>query len=156
MGEKTIFTLAAVLMALFFWLSNYDRFYFGMHFLQASFYLILLLLLYYGLEEWAYVMAIVAPLLWIVEAWLLGILGAGLRGLGGLVTGQGFTNPVDTVGGLVFLVTVALMVASAVMFRRDIWGRPGALRTTIGAILVVGAYNAVLAYIYYRISAPQG
>lgn len=156
MGEKTIFTLSAVLMVLFFWLSNFDRFYFGMHFLQASFYLVLLLLLYYGLEEWAYVMAIVAPLLWLVESWLLGILGAGLRGLGGLATGQGFQNPVDVVGGFVFLVTLALMVASAMLFKRDIWGRPGALRTTIGAILVVGVYNALLAYVYYRISAPQG
>ena len=58
MGEKTIFTLSAVLMVLFFWLSNYDRFFFAVHFLQASFYLILLLLLYYGLEEWAYVMGV--------------------------------------------------------------------------------------------------
>ncbi|HXE74675.1 MAG TPA: hypothetical protein VNN18_03420 [Candidatus Xenobia bacterium] len=154
MGEKTIFTLAAVLMALYFWLSNFDRFYFGMHFVQAAFYLIVLLLLYYGLEEWAYVMAIVAPLLWLVEAWLLGILGAGLRGLGGLAAGQGFQNPVDVVGGLVFLVSLALMVVSAALFKRDIWGRPGVLRSTIGAILVVGLYNAALAYIYYRISTP--
>jgi len=154
MGEKTIFTLAAVLMALYFWLSNFDRFYFGMHFVQAAFYLIVLLLLYYGLEEWAYVMAIVAPLLWVVEAWLLGILGAALRGLGGLATGQGFQNPVDVVGGLVFLVSLVLMAVSAVLFKRDIWGRPGVMRSTIGAILVVGLYNALLAYIYYRISTP--
>jgi len=155
MGEKTIFTLSAVLMVLFFLLSNFDRFFFGVHFLQASFYLILLLLFYYGLEEWAYVMAVFAPLLWIVQAALLGIVWAGLRGLGNLASGQGFVNPVDAVGGLVVLGSVALLLVSAWLYRRDIWGRPGALRTAIGGIVVVGLYNLLLVYVYLRIAAPQ-
>ena len=156
MGEKTIFTLSAVLMVLFFWLSNYDRFFFAVHFLQASFYLILLLLLYYGLEEWAYVMGVVAPLLWIVQAALLGIVWAGLRGLGGLVTGQGLANPVDTVAGLIFLGSLALMGASAVVYKREVWGRPGVLRMALGAIVAVGLFNGLVVWVYLRIAAPQG
>ncbi len=156
MGEKSIFALSAMLMVLFFLLSNFDRFFFAIHFLQASFYLILLLLLYYGLEEWSYGMAVVAPLFWIVQAALLGIAGAGLRGLGGLITGQGFQNPVDAVGGLVVLGSVALMGVSAWLFRRDIWGRAGALRIAVGGIVVVGLYNLLLVYVYLRIAAPQG
>jgi len=154
MSNKAVFTLAAILMALFFWLSNYDRFFFLAHFLQAGFYLIVLLLLFYGLEEWAYVMAVVAPLLWIVLAALAGIATAGFRGLGQLVSGESLVRPVDTVAGLILLGSLALMVVSARVYKREVWGAPGALRSAIGAILVVGGYYLVLLYAYLRIASP--
>ncbi|MGH9788059.1 MAG: hypothetical protein ACRD4U_05090 [Candidatus Acidiferrales bacterium] len=156
MANKTVFTLAAILMALFFWLSNYDRFFFLAHFLQASFYLIVLLLLFYGLEEWAYVMAVVAPLVWIVLAALAGIATSGVRGLGGLVSGGGLENPVDTVAGFILLGSLALLVASARVYKREVWGRPGALRSALGAIAVVGGYYLVLLYVFYVRIAPPG
>ena len=155
MANKTVFTLAAILMALFFWLSNYDRFFFLAHFLQASFYLIVLLLLFYGLEEWAYVMAVVAPLLWVILAVLAGIATSGVRGLGRLVSGGGLTNPVDTVAGFILLVSLGLLAASARVYKREIWGAPGALRSAIGAIVVVGGYYLVLLYAYLRIATPR-
>jgi len=154
MANKAVFTLAAILMALFFWLSSYDRFFFLAHFLQAGFYLIVLLLLFYGLEEWAYVMAVVAPLLWIVLAVLAGIATAGFRGLGQLVSGESLVRPVDTVAGLILLGSLALMVVSARVYKREVWGAPGALRSAIGAILVVGGYYLVLLYAYLRIASP--
>jgi len=155
MANKAVFTLAAILMALFFWLSSYDRFFFLAHFLQAGFYLIVLLLLFYGLEEWAYVMAVVAPLLWIVLAVLAGIATAGFRGLGQLVSGESLVRPVDTVAGLILLGSLALMVVSARVYKREVWGAPGALRSAIGAILVVGGYYLVLLYAYLRIATPR-
>jgi len=154
MANKAVFTLAAILMALFFWLSSYDRFFFLAHFLQAGFYLIVLLLLFYGLEEWAYVMAVVAPLLWIVLAALAGIATSGFRGLGQLVSGESLVRPVDTVAGLILLGSLALMVVSARVYKREVWGAPGALRSAIGAILVVGGYYLVLLYAYLRIATP--
>lgn len=154
MSNKAVFTLAAILMALFFWLSNYDRFFFMAHFLQAGFYLIVLLLLYYGLEEWAYVMSVVAPLFWVILAALAGIATSGARGLGRLVSGGGLENPVDAVAGLILLGSLALMVVSARVYKRDVWGAPGALRSAIGAIIVVGGYYLVLLYAYLRIASP--
>ena len=154
MANKAVFTLAAILMALFFWLSSYDRFFLLAHFLQAGFYLIVLLLLFYGLEEWAYVMAVVAPLLWIVLAALAGIATSGFRGLGQLVSGESLVRPVDTVAGLILLGSLALMVVSARVYKREVWGAPGALRSAIGAILVVGGYYLVLLYAYLRIATP--
>lgn len=154
MANKAVFTLAAVLMALFFWLSNYDRVFFMAHFLQAGFYLIVLLLMFYGLEEYAYVMSVVAPLLWIILAILAGIAESGARGLGRLVSGGGLETPVDTVAGFILLGSLALMVVSARVYKRDVWGAPGAMRAAIGAIVIVGGYYLVLLYAYLRIATP--
>jgi len=154
MANKAVFTLAAILMVLFFWLSNYDRFFFLAHFLQAGFYLVVLLLLFYGLEEWAYVMAVVAPLLWVILAVLAGIATSGFRGLGRLLSGGGLENPVDTVAGFILLGSLALIGVSARVYKREIWGAPGALRSAIGAIVVVGGYYLVLLYAYIRIASP--
>ncbi len=154
MANKAVFTLAAILMALFFWLSNYDRFFFLAHFLQAGFYLIVLLLLFYGLEEYAYVMSVVAPLLWVILAVLAGIATAGLSGLGRLVSGGDLERPVDVVAGFILLGSLALMVVSARVYKRNVWGAPGALRSAIGAILVVGGYYLILLYAYLRIASP--
>jgi hypothetical protein len=154
MTKKAVFTLAAILMALFFGLSNYDRFFFLAHFLQAGFYLVVLLLLFYGLEEYAYVMSAVAPLLWIVLAALAGIATAGLQGLGRLLSGGALERPVDTVAGFILLGSLALMAVSASAYKREIWGARGALRSAVTAILVVGGYYLVLLYAYIRIATP--
>jgi len=99
-------------------------------------------------------MAVVAPLLWIVLAALAGIATAGFRGLGQLVSGESLVRPVDTVAGLILLGSLALMVVSARVYKREVWGAPGALRSAIGAILVVGGYYLVLLYAYLRIATP--
>jgi hypothetical protein len=154
MTNKAVFTLGAILVVLFFWLSNYDRFFFLAHFLQAGFYLVVLLLLFYGLEEYAYVMSVVAPLFWIVLAALAGIVTSGFQGLGRLVSGGALERPVETVAGFILLGSLALIAVSAAAYKREIWGARGALRSAITAILVVGGYYLVLLYAYIRIASP--
>jgi hypothetical protein len=154
MTNKAVFTLAAILVVLFFWLSNYDRFFFLAHFLQAGFYLVVLLLLFYGLEEYAYVMAVVAPLFWIVLAALAGIVTSGFQGLGRLVSGGALERPVETVAGFILLGSLALIAVSAAAYKREVWGAPGALRSAVTALVVVGGYYLVLLYAYIRIASP--
>ncbi len=153
MGEKTIFALSAALMVLFFLMSNYERQFFVVHCLQASFYLIVLLLLYYGLEEWAYVMAFVAPIPWIVvPLWSAAAAGS----LGTLITPPQVWSPVDVLGLGIFLGSIALLGVSGWTYKKDIWGRPGALKTALGAIAIVGVFYAVLIGVTFRIAAPPG
>src|SRR3989338_916628 len=150
MTHRLVFTLATVMMLLFFLVSNFDRYFFTLHFLESLIYLVMLLLLFYDLEDWAYVMGVVAPLYWIILTLLSGTSLAGLRALGRAVTLQGVTSPVDLVGG------IALMAASAGSFRREVWGTKGALRTAVLASLFVGVYYAVLVYAMLRQASPGG
>lgn len=154
MANRSVFTLAAILMVLFFLVSNYDRYFFLIHFFGSLIYVVMLLLLFYGLEEWAYAMGFVTPLLWIMLMSLAGTLVASLRGLGQLLSSQAIRNPLDVLAGLVLVAGLALMAASGRAFWREVWGRPGAVRAAVLATAVVGAYYAVLIAAYLQMARP--
>lgn len=152
--NRTVFTLATVMILLFFLLTNYDRFFFAVHFLEATIYLVVLLLLFYGIEDWAYGIGTLAPLFWIVLALLSGPLHLGLRALGKLVTFQGVENPVNFLSGLIFLGALALTISCGRSFYRNIWGTQGAWRTALLSVVVVGVYYAVLVAALLRLARP--
>lgn len=155
MTHRLVFSLATGMMLLFFLISNFDRYFFTLHFLESLIYLVMLLLLFYDLEDWAYVMGVVAPFYWIVLTLLSGTSVSGLQALGRAVTFQGMAAPVDLLSGTALVVGIALMVASARSFRREVWGTPGALRTVVLASLFVGVYYAVLVYTLIRQASPE-
>ncbi|MFQ5662242.1 MAG: hypothetical protein ACE5HL_00215 [Terriglobia bacterium] len=156
MGNRAVFALATIQILLFFLVANFDRYFFMLHFLASLIYLMILLLLFYGFEDWAYVIGFVTPLLWIVSALLSGTLGLGLRALGRVLTLQPVANPIDALSALLLVVGLLLMVASAWAFRQEVWGRPGAVRTAAWATVLVWIYYAALIAVMFRLSRPQG
>lgn len=156
MVNRAVFTLATLMMLLFFLVSNFDRFFFTLHFLESLIYLVMLLLLFYGLEDWAYVMGVVAPLLWIVLALLSGTALMGVRALAGAVTLKPIQAPTELITGVILILAIALMMASGHAFRREVWGTKGALRTVVLATLLVGLYYAALVYALIRQASPGG
>jgi hypothetical protein len=88
MANRGVFTLATVMMVLFFLASHYDNSLFLLHFLEAVIYAVILILLFYGLDEWAYVMSFLTPLLWTILTALTGTLFLGLSSLWDAVTFQ--------------------------------------------------------------------
>lgn len=154
MAHRTVFTLAALMMLLFFLVSNYDRFFFTVHFLTSLIYIVMLLLLYYDLDDWAYVMGVVAPLFWIGLTLLSGTSLMGLRTLGRAVTFQPVHNPADLLSGIIFVVGLVLVAASGRAFRREVWGTRGALRTALLATVLVGVYYAVLIWALWHLASP--
>lgn len=155
MVNRTVFLLATAVMLLFFLLSHYDNFFFLLHFLESAIYLLILLLLFYGLEDWAYVMGAVASLFWFILTTLTGVMGSGLNGLGRLLTFQPVMNPVDLVTGLILLFSLGLMAACFWAFRREVWRRPGAVRTAVWSIVVVWIYYAVLIAVLFHMARPM-
>jgi hypothetical protein len=63
-------------MLCFFILSNLEPQFFLLHFYQAIFYLIIILMLFYMEDRWAYAMGILAPSVWLILAFSTGLLGA--------------------------------------------------------------------------------
>lgn len=156
MANRSVFILATVMMLLFFLVSNYDRFFFTVHFLESLMYLVILLLLYYGLEEWAYVMSFVTPLVWIVLTLLSGTSLMGLRALAQAVREQRVAFPAEFLSGVILVAGIALMGASGRAFKREVWGRREALRTAVLGTALVGIYYAILIVALLRLSRPQG
>jgi hypothetical protein len=156
MANRLVFTLSTVLAVLFFALSNFDRYFFLLHFLEASIYIVILLLLYYGLEEWAYPLAFLSAILWLLLAILAGVFWAGVRGLGELVGLYRPMSGVDVMAGLIILAALGLVAASGYAFRREIWGRPGVLVPTLCSAAIVGLYNGLLIYALLRLARGAG
>jgi len=154
MVNRAVFTLTAVMAVLFFLASHYDNYFFLLHFLETAIYLTVLLLLFYGIEEWAYSMAFLAPLLWIVLAILGGTLQGGLAALGEVVRMQPVDSPARLVNGLLFVTGVVLSLMSGRVLWKEIRGRPGALWAFIGSFLVTGAFYSIVIFTLLRMVQP--
>lgn len=155
MANRGVFTLATVMMVLFFLASHYDNPLFLLHFLEAVIYAVILILLFYGMEEWAYVMSFLTPVLWAILTGLTGTLSLGLSSLWSAVTFQELTfGARGLVAGLIFLAGLALMVVSGRAFWRQIYGRPGLRSAVWGSIVAVVVYYAVLILVWLRLLQP--
>jgi hypothetical protein len=156
MAHRGVFALATIMMVLFFLASHYDNPLFLLHFLEAVMYAVILILLFYGLEEWAYVMSILTPAVWTVLTLLSGTLAVGLIELGRLVTFQEVYSGRGVVVGIIFLVGLVLIVVSARAFWRQVWGRPGIMPAVVGSVVAVAAYYAVVIWVWLRLLEPAG
>lgn len=154
MANRTVFGLAASMGVLSFLVSHYDQYFFTLHFLEALIYLVILLLMFYRLEEWAYVIGIASPVFWILLAGLGGVFGENLGEFARAMTGG--ESPVRFIGGVMFFVSLGLLVASTRAFFRTVWGTPPAKRILlVGFALVAGFYGS-LVYALYQMSAVSG
>ncbi|MFQ5778177.1 MAG: hypothetical protein ACE5IP_09230 [Terriglobia bacterium] len=151
-----MFTLAAIMMLLFFLASHYDRYFFLLHFLEALIYIAVLLLLFYRLEEWAYVIGFLAPLFWVVLTLLSGTLLHGFNAMEQLLRLEKVTDPLDAVIAMLLVTALALATRSARVFWNQVWGSPGALRPVLGGIAVVAVYYLVIVATLWRMVTPTG
>ena len=145
MANRTVFSLAAAMGALSFLMSHYDKFFFALHFLESLIYLVILVLMFYRLEEWAYVIGMAAPVFWLLLASAAGVLSGGnIAEFGKALIGAEVDGPIQVVGGLMIFVALGLLVASARAFKKAIWGTPEAIRIlSIGTGIVVAFYVSI-------------
>jgi hypothetical protein len=155
MANRTVFGLAAVMGLLSFLISHYDQYFFLLHFMETLVYFVILLLMFYRLEEWAYAIGMAAPLFWVMTAYLGGFLGENLAQFAiGMLGGN---SPVSFIGGVMVFVAIGLLAASAHAFWKGIWGTPNALRILLIGFGAVAVFYASLAFAVMRMaSSPIG
>ncbi len=156
MANRGIFTLATIMMMLFFLASQFDNFFFPVHFLESVIYAVILLLLFYGLEDWAYVMGFLTPLLWILLTLMSGTLVGGFEALTQMSDPAGVQNPTGLIAVFMLITGLVLIYLSARAYHREVWGRSDAKRITLGAAGVVVVYYLVLGAVLYQMVAPEG
>lgn len=155
MANRGVFTLATVMMVLFFLASHFDNYFFLLHFLEAVIYAVVLILLFYGLEEWAYGISFLTPIFWAILTWLNGTLP---QGLGALWSAATFAEtPLvgrHVVAGLIFVAGLTLVVVSGRAFLREVYGRPGIRGAVWGSIGAVVVYYVVVILVWLRLLQP--
>lgn len=144
MAHRHIASLAGAIMVCFLVLSNLEPQYFLLHFYQAIFYLILILMLFYMEDRWVYALGILAPASWLVLTIGTGLLGGATQHVAGLFRTGIPTYKVGLMAALIAGLSVALIAVCLHRWRREFSGTKPVLATFAPSAAVVVVYYAVL------------
>jgi hypothetical protein len=103
---RDVATLAGAQIACFLLLTHLEPNFFLIHFYQSILYIAILVMLFYMEDRWAYMIGMLASVVWLGLAYVSGILGSAVRQLSELRTASLTANLV----GLVALTTALLAV----------------------------------------------
>jgi hypothetical protein len=148
MMHRGLATLAGALMICFLLLTAFEPQFFLLHFYQSLIYLLVILMLFYFEDHWAYAIGIIAPALWILLELGLGVLSSAIqqvpsqlsRLFGGVTPG----NEVAMMRVIIALLCVAMIVFNVQRWKREFMGMQKEKSILIGSFLVVVAYYAIL------------
>ncbi|HEV1993412.1 MAG TPA: hypothetical protein VGR03_03680 [Candidatus Acidoferrum sp.] len=153
--HRGLATLSGAVMICFLLLTQADMNFFHLQLLQSAIYLMVILMLFYFEDHWAYMLGMIAPTVWLLLAFGVGTLGGGLRAAGLLVSGR---TRVDELSLLDFITAgfcVLLIVFSARRWRKEYADSHKGLPTFVVTFAGVAIYFAMLIYFYWR-GIPHG
>jgi hydrogenase-4 membrane subunit HyfE len=149
-AHRGIATLSSAMMVCFFVLSSMEPEYILLHFYQSLIYLVIVLMLFYFHDRWAYAIGILAPSVWLVLAYGIGLMGGAMRQVSRLMRAQRPTSDVSVVVAIMIILSVLLIVSCAYRWRQEHSGLGKGVRTFLVSFGVVAAYNAILIFWFYR------
>ncbi len=150
MPHRRIATLAVAAIVSFLVLSQYDPQFSLLHIYESAIYMVLLFLLMYEEEEWAFVVGMAAPAAWVLLISATNMHGI-LRQVGRVLSLQAPDYPANFIGAVCVLISALMFASCLYLWRRERWGFRHAWRTigTIAAVVVV--YYGVLVLWYSRL-----
>jgi hypothetical protein len=144
MVHRGIATLAGLLMVCFLLLSHFEPQYFLLHFYQALIYLIIILMLFYFEDQWAYALGILTPAVWLLLTFATGLLGGALRQVSRLMQAQRPTNEVSLLVALMAALALGLIAVCTYRWKRELAGLGKGWQTFGVSFLVVVVYYTIL------------
>lgn len=148
--HRGIATLASAMMVCFFVLSTMEPDFVVLHFYQSIIYLVIVLMLFYFEDRWAYMLGMMVPAVWLLLAYGLGMVGGAMRQVSRLMRAQRPTSDVSTMIIVMVILAVGLIAASAYRWRREYAGQGKTLQTVAVSAIAVIAYYGILIYGFFR------
>jgi len=106
-AHRGIATVASALMVSFLVLSAMEPEFFLLHFYESLIYLAIVLMLFYFEDKWAYMIGMVAPAVWLILAYGVGLFGGAMRQVSKLMRGQ---RPTSQVSVMVLILTMVAVI----------------------------------------------
>jgi hypothetical protein len=150
MPHKGIATLSFALALCFLLLTHFDPQFFMLHFYESVIYLVLVLMLFYFHERWAYMVGILAPAGWLALSFASGGLSVYGRQFVRLFHANGPDFAASFIGGIAAFLSVAMIFFCGYRWRREFPGIGRELRTFVVSFGIVSAYYAVLVLWFWR------
>ena len=153
MVHRGIATLAGLLMLCYILLSHYDPDFFLLHLYQSLIYLVVILMLFYFEDHYAYMLGMIAPAASLIMMGATGLISAGLRQVGWLFAPPYAGHKADPVALMAAVTAVMLILMigfCAYRWKREYAGLGKGLTTFLVSLGVVVVYFAVLIFWFMR------
>lgn len=147
---RDIATLAGAQVVCFLWLTHLEPAFFLIHFYQSILYIAILVMLFYMEDRWAYMIGMLASVVWLGMAYATGILGSSLQRL----TEGNSSNLNSTLISATALITALLAVSMIVLCGRH-WNKEyaglGKTRNTfLVSFGIVALYYGILIALFWQ------
>ncbi len=150
MAHKGIATLALALVVCFLLLSHFDPQFFLIHFYESLIYLVILLMLFYFEDRWAYMLGMVAPTGWIFLSFVSGGFGEFARQFARLTHAQAPDYTASFLGVIICILSIAMVAFCAFRWKREFTGAGKGLSTFLVSLGIVAAYDLLMVFWFWQ------
>jgi hypothetical protein len=152
--NRGIASLALALAICFLFLTNYDPQFFLFHFYESIIYLVIVLMLFYFEDRWAYMLGILAPAAWLLLEFAIGGLGEFMRQVSLLFVGKAPSYAASFLGAVISILSVAMIAYCAYWWKREFSGLKKGLSTFLVSLVIVVVYYGLLVLWFWRTLGP--
>ena len=141
---RDIAILATAQIACFCLLANLERNFFLVHLYESILYIAILVMLFYMEDRWAYMIGMLASVVWLVLAYETGILGRAVQRVSELRTADWTANLVGLGALVTALVAVLMIVFCGRHWLKEYSGLGKTRRTLFVSLGIVAVYYGTL------------
>ena len=158
MVHRGIATLSGMLAFCYFLLTHFEHEFFLLHLYQSLIYLAIILMLFYFEDQYAYMLGMIAPAVWIILSLVTGLMGTALRQVWWIVRPpypDHRMQPVAIMAAITTVLAVLMIGFCAQRWKREFAGLGKGMRTFTVSFGVVVVYYGVLVFWFTRMIQPR-
>ncbi len=158
MVHRGIATLAGLMMLCYILLSHFDPDFFLMHLYQSLIYLVIILMLFYFEDHFAYMLGMLAPGASLLMMFALGLISAGVRQVWWIFSppfAEHKADPVALMAAVTAVMALLMIGFCAYRWKREFAGVGKRLSTFLISLGVVVVYDGLLIYWFTRSIGPR-
>jgi len=148
--RRGIAVLALSVTACFLLLGKMDSRFWMLHIYESLIYGVIAFLLFFSRSRWPYALGILAPSVWILLAIMTNAFGEPMREIQRFLHAQSPNFAVQFVGGMVSLLSVAMIVACGYVWEHRLAKAGETRRTFALSLAIIIAYYGVLVLWFWR------
>ncbi|HTQ63084.1 MAG TPA: hypothetical protein VMI32_22880 [Candidatus Solibacter sp.] len=141
---RDIAALAGAQILCFVALTHLEPEFFLLHLYQTILYIAILVMLFYMEDRWAYMIGMLASVVWLGMAYATGMLGSSIRQLFGPHTGGAIETPVGVVILLTALISILMIAFCGRHWKKEYSGLGKTKNTFAVSFAVVVVYYGIL------------
>ena len=158
MVHRGIATLAGLLMLCYILLSHFDPEFFLLHLYSSLIYLVIIQMLFYLEDQYAYMLGMIAPAASLIMMLATGLISAGLRQVWWLFKppfAEHKPDPVGLMGATTAVLLVMMIGFCAQRWRQEYAGLGKGRTTFLISLGIVVVYYGVLIFWFTRLIGPR-